>query len=110
LWNPVEAIKIIDSGTDILDSVEEFYERGEGRYEQDYVHLGRRPDYFIMERAVEVPERKEKVCSKGEPILNWKNIYQSDLLYSQPVPLVSELFKHDKMKKMIIDFALFFKG
>lgn len=46
----------------------------------------------------------------GLPELDWKRIYDDDLLYSYPIPLVSELFNHDRLKKFVIEFAQYFKG
>jgi hypothetical protein len=42
--------------------------------------------------------------------LDWEKIYADDLLYSYPIPLVSELFNHDRLKKFVIEFAQYFKG
>lgn len=45
-WNPGELVKILDSVFDIMEEVEEFYERGQGRHDQDYTPSEGKPDYF----------------------------------------------------------------
>lgn len=45
-WNPIEGLKILDTVQDILNEVETYYERGEGRYEADYIYNSITPDFF----------------------------------------------------------------
>ncbi|WP_130854969.1 hypothetical protein [Olivibacter jilunii] len=43
------------------------------------------------------------------PKINWERIYNDDLLYSHPLPLAMEIFKHDRLKKFVIESAHYFK-
>lgn len=41
------------------------------------------------------------------PKIDWERIYKDDLLYNQPIPLVSDMFKHDALKRLVLRFSEF---
>lgn len=63
-----------------------------------------------MKKTTGLRIEEKQLILTDVPDMDWRRIYKDDLLYSDPLPLVSDLFKHDRLKRFVVDFSHFFKG
>ena len=68
----------------------------------------------MLKAGISMPNEKGQVLDENRniieeqvPILNWEKIYEDDSLYQNALPLVSDLFKHDKLKQLVLKFSGF---
>lgn len=60
--------------------------------------------------AYEFLKMMEKAGVVADSELDWAEIFENDLLYNQPIPLMHELYGHDQLARHLLKFIqLFFK-
>ncbi|WP_205502438.1 SGNH/GDSL hydrolase family protein [Rufibacter psychrotolerans] len=78
-----------------------------GIFSLDGVHPSAIGHGLLAYEFMRVMEKAGVIFSE-KSALQWDKIYASDTLYSTPIPLVNELFEHDKLKEWIAPFLKHF--